>query len=299
MKKGKPNNTAGPKFLKFIIPLLEVLKERGGAGKPFEVRPLITDKLKIPESEVQQTLESGVSRVYNQIDWARNYLKEGGFISAEERGIWRLTEKGFKSNLSENEVYKLFKDVQSKFQKKEITLEGVTKQKRLSNEDVDISDKPPENQKHLHEILNILLRLPPSGFEKICKRLLIEEGFEDVEVTKQTRDGGIDGVANLILNRFISFKVFFQCKRYKGAVSSETVQMFKGALDGKIKPGDKGIIITTGYFTQDAQKASKEGRVPIELIDGDKLIEMFENKKLGIQQKTIYEVDYDFFEEFK
>ena len=145
-----------------------------------------------------------------------------------------------------------------------------------------------------------MLQLSPYGFERICKRLLIEEGFENVEVTKKSRDGGIDGVANLILNRFISFKVFFQCKRYKGAVSSEAVQMFKGALDGKIKPGDKGLIITTGYFTPDAQKeASKEGGFPIELIDGEKLIEMFENNKLGVRPITIYEVDHNFFEEFK
>ncbi len=59
----------GPKFLRFINPLLEVLKELGGAGRPSDVRPLVIQKLQIPESETKVMLDSGVSRIYNQIDW--------------------------------------------------------------------------------------------------------------------------------------------------------------------------------------------------------------------------------------
>jgi restriction system protein len=104
----------------------------------------------------------------------------------------------------------------------------------------------------------------------------------------------------LKLNRFVNFKVFFQCKRFKGAVSSEDVQKFKGALDGKIKAGDKGLIITTGYYTNNAQQeAYKEGGFPVELIDGEKLVEMFENLQLGLIPKTVYEIDYEFFKEFE
>lgn len=295
------NSKKEPQFLKFLIPIIEVLKELGGAGRPSEIRPLVTKKLKISESEIEKTLESGVSRVYNQIDWARNYLKEDGFISAEERGIWRLTEKGFKEKLTEEKVLKLFKEVQSKFVKKESKndFEISAENPEFKQKEIDLSEEVPEDEKHQHQLLNVILSLSPYGFEKLCKRLLIEEGFENVEVTKKSRDGGIDGIANLVLNRFISFKVFFQCKKYKGKVGSESVQLFKGALDGKIKPGDKGIIITTGYFTSDAKKeASKEGGFPIELIDGEKLVEMFELRKLGLKPKTIYEIDYDFFKEF-
>lgn len=294
-------NKKGPQFLRFLIPIIEVLKELGGAGRPSEVRPLVTKKLQIPESEIEKTLESGVSRVYNQIDWARNYLKEDGFISSEERGIWRLTDKGFKEKLNEEKVFKLFKDVQIKFGKKEdnIATENKKKVNTKLKEEVDLSEEVPEEEKHQHQLLNVILNLSPYGFEKLCKRLLIEEGFENVEVTKKSRDGGIDGIANLVLNRFISFKVFFQCKKYKGKVGSEAVQLFKGALDGKIKPGDKGIIITTGYFTSEAIKeSSKKGGFPIELIDGEKLVEMFEFRKLGLKPKIIFEIDYEFFKEF-
>jgi len=90
------NNKVGPKFLRFINPLVEVLRLNGGVGRPSEIRPLVTKKLNISEVEINQTVGSGVSKIYNQIDWARYYLREWGFISAEERGIWRLTIKDLK-----------------------------------------------------------------------------------------------------------------------------------------------------------------------------------------------------------
>ena len=40
---------------------------------------------------------------------------------------------------------------------------------------------------------------------------------------------------------------------------------------------DKGIIITTGTFTLEAKKeARRDGAPPIELVDGDTLVQMFE-----------------------
>jgi restriction system protein len=285
----------GPKFLRFIIPLIEVLREIGGAGRPSDIRPLIIQKLKIPESELQITLNSGVSKVLNQIDWARNYLKEWEFLGAQERGIWRLTEKGFKENLTKEQIYNLFRITQSKYQKT-----NKSKETKIEIKTKEIDEIIPIENKHQSDLLNLIINLSPYGFEKLCRRLLIEEGFQNVEITKQSRDGGIDGVAKLILNRFVSFKVYFQCKKFKGSVGSEVVQLFKGALDGKIKPGDKGLIITTGYFTDSAEKeAHKEGGFPIELIDGEKLIEMFENVQLGLKPRTVYDIDFDFFEEFK
>jgi len=62
---------------------------------------------------------------------------------------------------------------------------------------------------------------------------------------------------------------------------------------------DKGIIITTGTFTVDAKKeAVRDGVPPIELVDGEKLVQMFEDLELGLKPKTIYEIDESFFEEF-
>jgi restriction system protein len=63
---------------------------------------------------------------------------------------------------------------------------------------------------------------------------------------------------------------------------------------------DKGIIITTGTFTLEAKKeARRDGAPPIELVDGDKLIEMCEQLEFGLVPKKTFIVDYKLFEDFK
>ena len=63
---------------------------------------------------------------------------------------------------------------------------------------------------------------------------------------------------------------------------------------------DKGIIITTGTFTAEARReASRDGVPPIELIDGEKLVDMLENLELGLKPIKAYEVDEVFFNQFK
>lgn len=63
---------------------------------------------------------------------------------------------------------------------------------------------------------------------------------------------------------------------------------------------DKGIILTTGTFTAEARReATRDGAPPIELIDGEKLLDMLESLELGLQPGTKFEIDHAFFGEFK
>jgi len=59
------------------------------------------------------------------------------------------------------------------------------------------------------------------------------------------------------------------------------------------------MILTTGTFSEDAKReASRDGAPPIELIDGKKLVELFESVELGVKPRTVYEVDLKFFEPY-
>ena len=146
------------------------------------------------------------------------------------------------------------------------------------------------------EVLEILLSLPPSGFERLAQRLLREAGFTQVTVTGKSGDGGIDGFGTLQVNYLVSFKVLFQCKRYAKSVSSSHVRDFRGAMSGR---ADKGIVITTGSFTAEAKReATRDGVHPIELIDGEKLVDLLESLELGLRSVTTFEVNHKFFNEF-
>ena len=89
-----------------------------------------------------------------------------------------------------------------------------------------------------------------------------------------------------------------------GTYSTDPVDYpdFAAAVAREVAAGraDKGIIITTGTFTLDAKKeARRDGVPPIELVDGDLLVQMFERLELGIVPRTTYTVDEKFFEDFK
>ncbi|MCX6876224.1 MAG: restriction endonuclease [Verrucomicrobia bacterium] len=81
-------------------------------------------------------------------------------------------------------------------------------------------------------LLAVLRGLSPGGFERICQRLLRAHGFERVVVTGGPHDWGIDGTGILQINAFVSFKVLFQCKKYKGTVARRDVGDFRNARCG-------------------------------------------------------------------
>ena len=283
-----------PQFFRFIKPIIEVLKELGGSGNAAEVADAVIGKLNIPDEELSATIKSGMSRVRNQIGWARFILVKAGLLDSSQRGIWTLTEQGFKTSITDEFLLDLYK------RKK-----NFDKQRREVNNENDITpDKIEEAEEngllespnYQSELLNLLKTLPAEGFERLCQRLLRESGFEQVIVTGKSGDGGIDGHGILQVNPFVSFSVYFQSKRYKGSVSASQVRDFRGAMLGR---ADKGIIITTGTFTLDAKKeARRDGVPPVELVDGDKLIEMFEALELGLKPKKDFEINYEFFKEF-
>jgi len=120
------NPKQGPAFLKFFNPLLKVLN-KNGEGKPSEITLLVLDEFKFSEEELNEKSKTGVPILYNQVAWARNYLKDGGYISNEKRGLWALTDYGKNKSLTNKEAFELFKIIQSKFKKQEeeiIEIEG-------------------------------------------------------------------------------------------------------------------------------------------------------------------------------
>jgi restriction system protein len=226
-------------------------------------------------------------------------LVKAGFVDSSRRGVWSLSDKGREiESLSFDESLSIFRHIHSEFQNERESAEEVPQQEESVEETIAPNDTAvSEDSSYRKRLLEVLLALPASGFERLCQRLLRESGFEQVIVTGRSGDGGIDGQGILQVNPFVSFKVLFQCKRYTGAVSVSQVRDFRGAMMGR---ADKGIILTTGTFTSDAQKeAVRDGVPPIELVHGDKLLDMFENLELGLTPRTTYDIDLHFFKEFQ
>ena len=288
IKTIKITNMKGPEFLKYINPVLTTLQTNGGAGNSSNIIEQIIESLGITEEELYEPTSNGQSRIRNQIQWARFYLFKAGLIDNAQRGIWRLTNEGLEKKLNNEDVYTLFKGVQESVKKNPIITPKKSEEK--------FETTSTEDEEHSIGLLNLIQNLPASGFEKLCKRLLIEIGINDITITGGAGDQGIDGRGIVKLNDVVSLNLVFQCKRYKETVSPHHVRDFRGAMQGR---GEKGLIITTGRFTKEAKnEASRDGVTPIELIDGERLVELFEKHHLGLKPVTVFEIDNEFFKGF-
>jgi restriction system protein len=274
-------------FSKYLGPVLDALKELGGSGRPKEVTDKVAKNLNISDKIREETLKNGSSKWDNQVAWARQYLVYAGLIDNSKKGVWVLTPLGQNTTLDEKQGHEIFLNHVAR-------IRNIHKGKINVNEIEEIeTDTKVEKEETLLEVLR---SITPIGFEHLCQRVLREIGFENVEITQRSHDEGIDGFGTLKLNPLISLKIIFQCKRYKKTVSREKIGDFRNAVIGR---AEKGIMITTGTFSGDAKKeANRDGAIPIELIDGERLVELFEELELGVKPVTKYEIDYNFFEEY-
>lgn len=293
-------STGKAEFVKWFGPILEALRALGGSGKPKEITFWIGKKYNIPDTVLNERYEkSGVLKFQNQLAWARQYLIWEELLAASKHGVWTLSSKGWNTSLSESQAHdvflkwvKVFQDLRDgKGSTNEVDTRSVIEKQEESEPDSSENKIKPS-------LLEVLQNLSPVGFEHLCGRLLREYDFENIEITQRSHDGGIDGYATLKLNPFVNLSVYFQCKRYKGTVPTDKVQAFIGVMETNRRSVEKGLLITTGSFAKAALEIEKTN-IKLELIDGDRLVEMFEKVELGVMPKTIYEPDMSFFEQYR
>ena len=274
-----------PAYSDLFQPVLDALKALGGSAKPSEVRDWLVADMNIPDESLELTIKNGTQVFLNRVQWARLYLSKTGYIGSSKRGVWALTEKGRDAKIDAEETREIT-----------ATVSKLNASKRQRAENDDDTDDSTDTVDHRSRVLEILYSISPGAFERLCQRLLRESGFEQVLVTGRSGDGGIDGNGVLQINPFVSFRVLFQCKRYRGTVGSPAIRDFRGAMMGR---ADKGIILTTGTFSPDAQReAVRDGVPPIELVDGNNLVDLFESLEFGLIPKQAYDVDESFFLQF-
>jgi restriction system protein len=292
------------RFARYMNPVLAALKALGGSARPGEVCDWVAEHLRISDEERSIENLNGGSRFDNDIAWARFYLVRSGYLESSRRGVWSLTEQGRGAEtLTDEEIKSLIRAANRAQNIRQAPLSGATESEtteaQIEQNVIEQAEQAaPEDvpRGYRERILEIMQSLPPQGFERLCQRLLRESDFQQVRVTGRSGDGGIDGIGILQVNTFVSFKVVFQCKRWSNAVGSPEVRNFRGAMMGR---ADKGLILTTGVFTADAQaEAVRDGVPPIELVDGQALVTLLERLELGLVPRTTYEVDERFFDEF-
>jgi restriction system protein len=263
-----------PTYDTLMNPTIQAIKLLGGSGTIEEIDNKVADIARLTD-EQQEVLHNpdkgGKTEVEYRLAWTRTYLKIYGALENSSRGVWALTAAGRKMDqVDPKEVVKTVR-------------ERMALVKQVATETGDLG-----NEKELtwrEELLEIIQGMHPDAFERLTQRLLRECGFVQVEVTGKSGDGGIDGRGILRLGGVLSFHVIFQCKRWKGSIGPGQIRDFRGSMVGR---ADKGLFITTGTFTRDAEReATRDGAPAIDLMNGDQLIEKLKELNLGVHTRKV------------
>ena len=271
-------------------PTIQALHKLGGSGTIQEIHDEVVAILELSEEEIAKPLkpdQSSPTQVAYRLGWVRTWLKRYGLIENSSRGVWALTPAG--RSIEEVDGKEIERVVNEMLKQEKAARPSV------ESEDYDELLTETEDSEPLDEwrdaLSRVLAEMHPIAFERLCQRILRESGFTKVEVTKASHDGGIDGKGLLQVNDFLTFRVVFQCKRYKGSVGPDVVQQLRGAMPGSV---DRGLIVTTGHFTRGAvREATRGDKTPIELVNGEDLLDKLKELSLGVSTAMVEEVTVD------
>ena len=148
------------------------------------------------------------------------------------------------------------------------------------------------NQQVRKALRKRLLAMEPGEFEELISQLLGEIGFEMVDVTKLSGDGGIDVRGTLVVGDVVRIKMAVQVKKWKpkNNVLAPVVQQVRGSLGVH----EQGLIITTSDFSPGAVKeASQPDKTPIALMNGEQLVMLLMEHGIGVHCSTpdLFEID--------
>ena len=141
------------------------------------------------------------------------------------------------------------------------------------------------NRRVRKELHKRVLALDPTEFEELIGRLLAELGFEDIEVTRRSKDGGIDVRGTLVVGDVIRTRMAVQVKKWepRNRVQSQTVQQVRGSLGTH----EQGLIITTSDFSAGARtEAARQNAVPVALMNGEQLVALLAANEIGVTRNT-------------
>lgn len=139
------------------------------------------------------------------------------------------------------------------------------------------------NREVRQSLLDRARSISPAEFENLVGVLLAAMGFEDVEQTPISADGGIDVRGMLVVGGAVRIRMAVQAKRWKNNVRKPIVQQVRGSLGAH----EQGLIITTSDFSKGARgEANRSDAAPVALMNGERMAALLAEYEIGASIKN-------------
>lgn len=296
-----------PNYQSFMFPFLQAVSD--GREHCFrDVVATLVGQLGLTDDERQQMLPSGQqSIVANRIGWAKTYLKKAGLLDYPKRGYVRITKTGLQalannSGKIDNEFLNRYPSFLDFTQRSPTDAEAAPEPEETQTPDEVLESSYKSLRNALaDELLDQVKTCSPRFFERLVVELLVAMGYggsliDAGQAVGRTGDGGIDGIIKE--DKLGLDVVCIQAKRWEGTVGRPVVQSFAGSMEGV--RARKGVLLTTGAFSKDAEEYVNRIERKIVLIDGQRLADLMIDHNIGVataRTYTIKRLDSDYFVE--
>ena len=105
-----------PREYELCEPTVQALRFFGGRGSISDISEIVVNQMRLPSELVKQPHGStNQTELEYRLAWARTVLRTCGFVDNPDRGIWRLTEKGYRNtSIDSNDIRRDYLKQQSR-----------------------------------------------------------------------------------------------------------------------------------------------------------------------------------------
>jgi len=302
-----------PDYQSLMLPLLRLTSD-GLEHKYRDIIESLADEFQLTEEERKELLASGTQAVFdNRVGWAKTYLKKAGLLDSQKRATFVITDLGRQTLAQRPDRIdaKYLRQFPAFLEFVNAARNGSEPEEETTS--IAINEQTPEEaldkahqriRKSLAaELLNKVLELSPTFFERLVVELLVKMGYGGSikDAGKAIGKSGDEGIDGTIKEDKLGLDIIYiQAKRWKpgNVVGRPELHKFVGALAGQ--GAKKGVFITTSNFTKEALDYAPKNETKIVLIDGDQLAQLMIDYNIGCATQEIYElkkIDSDYFGE--
>lgn len=290
-----------PTYSDLMYPTLRAVKALGGSATSRE----ITDRVIETEGFTDEMLalfyenrDRDESVLIDRLNWARSYCKLSGVLDSPRRGLFLLSELGQELlDLDEDAVRERLRELDRQVRSSRQRRPTPASTPSRHDEDVVVIDEDePDEGEWRSELMARLHQLPPEGFEEFVIYVLKTFGME-LDRIGGTGDEGIDGIGTAPISPVLSTRVAVQAKRHDPegrAISRDVVALFQ--RDAAAVGAERAVLVTLSRISEPARRAATQSTPNVELIDGDRLVQLCREQEIGIVVRPV--VDHNWFRRF-
>ena len=279
IEKLAPSKRSGAKTM---FAAFKILKEAGGQLPRKQVIEKIQETIELTDWEKEIFEKTGYIRWKSILHFYTIDAIKAGFLR-KNKGIWYLTEEGEKAiklgplKLLEtaSQLYRTWAaDNKEAKSKKEKDTEDEPTELEINKTQTQKANIDLLEEQALSGIKDFIRSKNAYEFQDLVAALLRAMKYHTPFISPKGRDGGLDIIAYNDPLGATTPRLKVQVKhRPDASIPVDDIRSLTGLLN---KDGDIGLFVTSGTFTSEAERFSRESHRHIRLLDIDNFIELWQ-----------------------